>query len=95
MKQEIKFLLICILLICLKIFDYTTVDWVFILIFIYYGLFSLPEINFKNIVRNIDTLFEERSNLKQQIWELQDKVKELEEKLNKWNEKNLTTNNII
>ena len=44
---------------------------------------------------NIDTLFEERSNLKQQIWELQDKVKELEEKLNKWNEKNLTTNNII
>lgn len=82
MKQEIKFLLICILLICLKIFDYTTVDWVFILIFIYYGLFSLPEINFKNIVRNIDTLFEERSNLKQQIWELQDKVKELENKIN-------------
>ena len=83
MRQEIKFILICILLICLKIFDHTTVDWVFILIFIYYGLFSLPEINFKNIVRNIDTLFEERSNLKQQIWELQDKVKELEEKLNK------------
>ncbi|MBP6714425.1 MAG: hypothetical protein KA157_10840 [Aliarcobacter sp.] len=83
MRQEIKFILICILLICLKVFDHTTVDWVFILIFIYYGLFSLPEINFKNIVRNIDTLFEERSNLKQQIWELQDKVKELEEKLNK------------
>ena len=83
MKQEIKFILICILLICLKVFDHTTVDWVFILIFIYYGLFSLPEINFKNIVRNIDTLFEERSNLKQQIWELQDKVKKLEEKLNK------------
>ena len=83
MKQEIKFLLICILLVGLKIFDYTTVDWVFISIFIYYGLFSLPEINFKNIVRNIDTLFEERSNLKQQICELQDKVKELEEKLNK------------
>ena len=83
MKQEIKFLLICILLICLKIFDYTTVDWVFISIFIYYGLFSLPEINLKNIVINIDTLFEERSNLKQQIWELQDKVKKLEEKLNK------------
>ncbi len=83
MKQEIKFLLICMLLIGLKIFGYTTVDWVFILIFIYYGLFSLPEFNFKNIVRNIDTLFEERSNLKQQIWELQDKVKELEEKLNK------------
>ena len=83
MKQEIKFLLICILLICLKIFDYTTVDWVFILIFIYYGLFSLPEINFKNIVRNIDTLFEERSNLKQQICELQDKVKELEKKSEK------------
>lgn len=83
MKQEIKFLLICILLICLKIFDYTTVDWVFISIFIYYGLFSLPDINLKNIVINIDTLFEERSNLKQQIWELQDKVKELEEKLNK------------
>ena len=83
MKQEIKFLLISILLIGLKIFDYTTVDWVFILIFIYYGLFSLTEINFKNIVRNIDTLFEERSNLKQQIWELQNKIKELEEKLNK------------
>ena len=83
MKQEIKFILICILLICLKIFDYTTVDWVFILIFIYYGLFSLPEINFKNIVRNIDTLFEERSNLKQQICELQDKVKELEKKSEK------------
>ena len=83
MRQEIKFILICILLICLKIFDYTTVDWVFILIFIYYGLFSLPEINLKNIVINIDTLFEERSNLKQQIWELQDKVKKLEEKLNK------------
>ena len=83
MKQEIKFLLICILLICLKIFDYTTVDWVFISIFIYYGLFSLPEINFKNIVRNIDTLFEERSNLKQQICELQDKVKELEKKSEK------------
>ena len=83
MRQEIKFILICILLICLKVFDHTTVDWVFILIFIYYGLFSLPEINFKNIVRNIDTLFEERSNLKQQIWELQDKVKKLEEKLNK------------
>lgn len=82
MRQEIKFILICILLICLKIFGYTTVDWVFILIFIYYGLFSLPEINFKNIVRNIDTLFEERSNLKQQIWELQDKVKELENKIN-------------
>ena len=95
MKQEIKFLLICMLLIGLKIFGYTTVDWVFILIFIYYGLFSLPEINLKNIVINIDTLFEERSNLKQQIWELQDKVKKLEEKLNKWNEKNLTTNNII
>ena len=83
MRQEIKFILICILLICLKVFDHTTVDWVFILIFIYYGLFSLPEINFKNIVRNIDTLFEERSNLKQQIWELQDKVKELEEKVSK------------
>ena len=83
MKQEIKFLLICILLICLKIFDYTTVDWVFILIFIYYGLFSLPEINLKNIVINIDTLFEEKSNLKKQIWKLQDKVKELEEKINK------------
>lgn len=82
MKQEIKFLLICILLVGLKIFDYTTVDWVFISIFIYYGLFSLPEFNLKNIVINIDTLFEERSNLKQQIWELQDKVKELEEKLN-------------
>lgn len=78
MKQEIKFLLTCMLLIGLKIFGYTTVDWVFILIFIYYGLFSLPEINFKNIVRNIDTLFEERSNLKQQIWELQNKIKELE-----------------
>ena len=83
MKQEIKFLLICMLLIGLKIFSYTTVDWVFILIFIYYGLFSLPEINFKNIVRNIDTLFEERSNLKQQIWELQNKIKELEKKLDK------------
>ena len=83
MKQEIKFLLICILLICLKIFDYTTVDWVFILIFIYYGLFSLPDINFKNLLININTLFEEKSNLKKQIWELQDKVKELEEKLNK------------
>ena len=83
MRQEIKFILICILLICLKVFDHTTVDWVFILIFIYYGLFSLPEINFKNMAINIDTLFEERSNLKKQIWELQDKVKELEEKLNK------------
>ena len=83
MKQEIKFLLICMLLIGLKIFGYTTVDWVFILIFIYYGLFSFPEINFKNMAINIDTLFEERSNLKQQIWELQDKVKKLEEKLNK------------
>ena len=95
MKQEIKFLLICILLICLKIFDYTTVDWVFISIFIYYGLFSLPEINLKNIVINIDTLFEEKSNLKKQIWELENKLEKLEEKLNKWNEKNLTTNNII
>ena len=83
MRQEIKFILICILLICLKVFDHTTVDWVFILIFIYYGLFSLPEINFKNIVRNIDTLFEDRSNLKQQIWELQNKIKELEKKLDK------------
>ena len=55
------------LLIGLKIFGYTTVDWVFILIFIYYGLFSLPEINFKNIVRNIKTLIEERRNKKQQI----------------------------
>ena len=82
MRQEIKFILICILLICLKVFDHTTVDWVFILIFIYYGLFSLPEINFKNMAINIDTLFEERSNLKQQIWELQDKVKELENKIN-------------
>jgi hypothetical protein len=83
MKQEIKFILICILLICLKIFDYTTVDWVFILIFIYYGLFSLPEINLKNIVINIDTLFEEKSNLKKQIWELENKLEKLEEKLNK------------
>ena len=83
MKQEIKFLLICILLICLKIFDYTTVDWVFISIFIYYGLFSLPEINFKNMAINIDTLFEERSNLKKQIWELENKLEKLEEKLNK------------
>ena len=83
MKQEIKFLLICMLLIGLKIFGYTTVDWVFILIFIYYGLFSLPDFNLKNIVRNIDTLFEERSNLKQQIWELQNKVKELEKKSEK------------
>ena len=82
MRQEIKFILICILLICLKVFDHTTVDWVFILIFIYYGLFSLPEINFKNMDINIDTLFEERSNLKQQIFELQDKVKELENKIN-------------
>ena len=68
MRQEIKFILICILLICLKVFDHTTVYWVFILIFIYYGLFSLPEINFKNMAINIDTLFEERSNLKKQIW---------------------------
>ena len=83
MKQEIKFLLICILLICLKIFDYTTVDWVFILIFIYYGLFSLPDINFKNLLININTLFEEKSNLKKQIWELHDKVKELEKKSEK------------
>ena len=83
MKQEIKFLLICILLVGLKIFDYTTVDWVFILIFIYYGLFSLPEINFKNLLININTLFEEKSNLKKQIWELQDKVKELEKKSEK------------
>ena len=83
MKQEIKFLLICILLIGLKIFGYTTVDWVFILIFIYYGLFSLPEINLKNIVINIDTLFEEKSNLKKQIWELENKLEKLEEKLNK------------
>ena len=83
MKQEIKFLLICILLICLKIFDYTTVDWVFISIFIYYGLFSLPEFNLKNIDINIDTLFEEKSNLKKQIWELENKLEKLEEKLNK------------
>ena len=83
MRQEIKFILICILLICLKIFDYTTVDWVFILIFIYYGLFSLPDINFKNLLININTLFEEKSNLKKQIWELQDKVKELEKKSEK------------
>lgn len=83
MKQEIKFLLICILLVGLKIFDYTTVDWVFISIFIYYGLFSLPEINLKNIVINIDTLFEEKSNLKKQIWELENKLEKLEEKLNK------------
>ena len=83
MKQEIKFILICMLLIGLKIFGYTTVDWVFILIFIYYGLFSLPEINFKNIVRNIDTLFEEKKNLKQQVWELENKLEKLEEKLNK------------
>ena len=83
MKQEIKFLLICILLICLKIFDYTTVDWVFILIFIYYGLFSLPDINFKNLLININTLFEEKSNLKKQIWELENKLEKLEEKLNK------------
>ena len=83
MKQEIKFILICILLICLKVFGYTTVDWVFILIFIYYGLFSLPDINFKNLLININTLFEEKSNLKKQIWELQDKVKELEKKLEK------------
>ena len=83
MKQEIKFLLICILLVGLKIFDYTTVDWVFISIFIYYGLFSLPEFNLKNIVINIDTLFEEKSNLKKQIWELENKLEKLEEKLNK------------
>ena len=83
MKQEIKFLLICMLLIGLKIFGYTTVDWVFILIFIYYGLFSLPDINFKNLLININTLFEEKSNLKKQIWELQDKVKELEKKSEK------------
>ena len=83
MKQEIKFLLICMLLIGLKIFGYTTVDWVFILIFIYYGLFSLPDFNLKNIVINIDTLFEEKKNLKQQVWELENKLKELEEKLNK------------
>ena len=83
MKQEIKFLLICMLLIGLKIFGYTTVDWVFISIFIYYGLFSLPDINLKNIVINIDTLFEEKKNLKQQVWELENKLKELEEKLNK------------
>ena len=95
MKQEIKFLLICMLLIGLKIFGYTTVDWVFISIFIYYGLFSLPEFNLKNIVINIDTLFEEKKNLKQQVWELENKLEKLEEKLNKWNEKNLTTNNII
>jgi hypothetical protein len=44
------------LLIGLKIFGYTTVDWVFILIFIYYGLFSLPDINFKNLLINIDTI---------------------------------------
>ena len=83
MKQEIKFLLICMLLIGLKIFGYTTVDWVFISIFIYYGLFSLPEINLKNIVINIHTLFEEKSNLKKQIWELENKLEKLEEKLNK------------
>ena len=83
MKQEIKFLLICMLLIGLKIFGYTTVDWVFILIFIYYGLFSLPDINFKNLLININTLFEEKSNLKKPIWELQDKVKELEKKSEK------------
>ena len=83
MRQEIKFILICILLICLKVFDHTTVDWVFILIFIYYGLFSLPDINFKNLLININTLFEEKSNLKKQIWELQDKVKELEKKSEK------------
>mgnify|MGYP003412535800 FL=1 len=83
MKQEIKFLLICMLLIGLKIFGYTTVDWVFILIFIYYGLFSLPDFNLKNIVINIDTLFEEKSNLKKQIWELENKLEKLEEKLNK------------
>lgn len=83
MRQEIKFILICILLICLKVFDHTTVDWVFILIFIYYGLFSLPDFNLKNIVINIDTLFEEKKNLKQQVWELENKLKELEEKLNK------------
>ena len=83
MRQEIKFLLISILLIGLKIFDYTTVDWVFILIFIYYGLFSLPEFNLKNIDINIDTLFEEKSNLKKQIWELENKLEKLEEKLNK------------
>ena len=83
MRQEIKFILICILLICLKVFGYTTVDWVFILIFIYYGLFSLPDINFKNLLININTLFEEKSNLKKQIWELQDKVKELEKKSEK------------
>ena len=87
MKQEIKFILICILLICLKIFDYTTVDWVFILIFIQYRLFSLPEINFKNLLININTLFEEKSNLKKQIWELENKLEnkleKLEEKLNK------------
>ena len=43
----------------------------------------MKKINLKNIVINIDTLFEEKSNLKKQIWELENKLEKLEEKLNK------------
>ncbi|MFY4859067.1 hypothetical protein ACOTVM_00780 [Aliarcobacter butzleri] len=77
MKAENKLLIIVAILLILKYFNITSVDWVFISIFIIYGFLSLPEINLKNIDVNFNTLFESNNNLKQKIWELENQIEEL------------------
>ncbi|KLD98796.1 hypothetical protein [Aliarcobacter butzleri] len=77
MKAENKLLIIVAILLILKYFNITSVDWVFISIFIIYVFLSLPEINLKNIDVNFNTLFESNNNLKQKIWELENQIEEL------------------
>lgn len=80
MSDIFKFLSISTILIILKLFEYTTVDWIFISIFILYAFLNLPKYNYKSIVINIDTLFEERRYLRSQIDDLYNKIENCKKK---------------
>ncbi|TLS99924.1 hypothetical protein [Aliarcobacter cibarius] len=76
-----KFLIILTALLLCKFLNITSVDWVFIIVFAISLIFCLSPLNYKNLVININTLFEERKELRKRIDDLENKIKKLEKKI--------------
>lgn len=81
MLSSSKFLIILIVLLLCKFLNITSVDWVFIIIFAISLIFCLSPVNYKNLVININTLFEERKELRKRIDDLESKIKKLEKEI--------------
>lgn len=82
----IKVLIAILLLIILKYFDITSVDWVFIIIFIII-IGSFPIMNNETIVIDIGTLFRNDNNLNSKIQVLENRIKKLEEQFQELEER--------